>query len=586
MSNRRQFLKRSAAVAFSSIASGSFININAKEENSEFRESILDSYYTTIDFITDPNPSEFILNAIRIANRIITQRIGRYFNGTDNKLQLRLEILPGVIPSEAFRIAHTSKDLITITAADAKGILYGLGKFLHTSGLTAKGLTPANWQGISIPEKPFRKIYFATHFYNFYHSAPLEKLKEYIEELALWGYNGLIVWYDMHHFTGINDPEAQKILDRLAFLLREGKKVGMDSALTLLANEGYSTTPEALRAIAPLQLEVRGKFGVEICPSRAGGPELILKQIEEEIDAFTARGVTLDHLSIWPYDQGGCGCKDCTPWGSNGFLKMTKLIAKTVKKKISGIKIIQSTWLFDAKEDEGEWAGLAEAYRQESPLVDYIMADSHGAFPQYPLNNPAPGNLPMLNFPEISMWGAFPWGGFGANPLPQRFQNIWNSVKNKLAGGFPYSEGFFEDINKVIYSQFYWESDRKASDIVKEYVSFEYSTKYAEEITEAIYIIEKNHGLEKRGGNSVVKVPQQDHGAEKAYKILQKVDGKLPENIRKGWRWRILLIRAMLDYEFRKNGGMPNDKTDAGFRELIDLYHAGVKTQPSVHPPL
>lgn len=65
MSNRRQFLKRSAAVAFSSVTSGGFINISAKEGNSEFEESTLDTCYTAIDFVTDPDPCELILNASR-----------------------------------------------------------------------------------------------------------------------------------------------------------------------------------------------------------------------------------------------------------------------------------------------------------------------------------------------------------------------------------------------------------------------------------------------------------------------------------------------------------------------------------------
>lgn len=586
MNNRRQFLKKGTIAALSTMASGAFVDINAAGRKSGFKTSALDGCYYAIEFVFNSNMDELAINATRIVNRILTQRIGQNVNKTNKKLRVCLEIGLHATPSDSFQISQISKDTITIIAADSRGILFGLGKLLHSSNLTINGLVPGNWHGLSIPDKPFRKIYFATHFYNFYHSAPLEKIKEYIEELALWGYNGLVVWFDMHHFTGINDPKAQEMLDRLAFLLRKGKKVGMDSALTLLANEGYSTTPESLKATPPLQLKVRGRFGVEICPSRVGGSELILNQIVEEMDAFVARGVTPDYLSIWPYDQGGCGCKDCTPWGSNGFLKMTNLITEMAKKKIPGIKIIQSTWLFDAEVDEGEWYGLSEAYRVKPPLVDFIMADSHNEFPEYLLDNPAPGNLPLLNFPEISMWGSFPWGGFGANPLPQRFNKIWDSVKNKLVGGFPYSEGIFEDINKVIYSQFYWNSNSVVYDIVREYVSFEYSEQYAEEITEVIFILEKNHGLNKRRGNSKAEIPQQDYGAERAFRIIQHIDTKLPKNVRNSWRWRILAVRVMLDYEFRRNKGLPNEKTDAGFRELIDLYHVGGKSMPSVHPPL
>ena len=589
MNNRRHFLKLGslAGLVLPSMASSGLAKSAIPAVAGSSGGTVLGTDYTSLDFVTGPAPDPVTVNAIGIVKRILSQRTGLDFKIKGTKsLRVRLEVIPKVVPPESFRITHGPGDTVTLLAGDPRGIVYGLGKFLHTCSLTPSGLTPGNWQGLSIPEKPFRKIYFATHYHNFYHSAPVEKVTDYIQELALWGYNGLIVWFDMHHFTGIDDPEAGMMLDRLALFLKEAKRAGMDAGITLLANEGYRTTPEKLKATAPTQLKVRGRFGVEICPSQPGGPELIVKQFSEEMDAFAARGVELDYLSIWPYDQGGCGCKDCAPWGANGFLRMTRRIAALVKEKRLPTRLVQSTWLFDAKEDEGEWSGLAEAYRKERPPVDYIMADSHDAFPSYPLENPSPGDLPMLNFPEISMWGSFPWGGFGANPLPQRFQEIWNSVKDKLAGGFPYSEGLFEDINKVVYSQFYWDSGRPAAETVREYVSFEFSARYADQIVEAIGILEKNHGLEKRKGNPKAIVPPQDHGAEKAYRLLTEVDGRLPGNIRKSWRWRVLMIRAMFDYEFRKNQAMSNEKTDAGFRELIELYHNTAKARPSVSPPL
>ena len=61
-----------------------------------------------------------------------------------------------------------------------------------------------------------------------------------------------------------------------------------------------------------------------------------------------------------------------------------------------------------------------------------------------------PGGFPLLNFPEISMWNQGPWGGYGANPFPNRLQQRMNEIKGKLSGGFPYSEGIYEDLNEVI----------------------------------------------------------------------------------------------------------------------------------------
>lgn len=585
MNNRRQFLKKSslAGLAVTSLFPERLITGNQLLESNQTK-TVAEKTYKYINFIVGSDADPIVLNGIKIVQRIVSTRTGLDFTKeNENRLNVQLTIVPEGMAAEAFRIDRGEN--VSITASDARGILYGLGKFIRSSTLTSEGFTPGTWSGLSVPEKMFRKIYFATHFYNFYHVAPIDVVARYIEELALWGYNGLVVWYDMHHFSGINEPAAQAMLDRLSQLLKAGKKVGMDAMACVLGNEGYNSTPKALLATEPLQVRLRGKYGVEICPSQPGGAELILKQLGEEIDAFKKRQVELDYFVVWPYDQGGCGCKQCTPWGSNGYLKMTKKISAMVAKKLPKAKLVQSTWLYDVVEDEGEWAGLAAAYKKEKPPVDYILADSHETFPKYPLNNPSPGGLPLINFPEVSMWECFPWGGFGANPLPERFQKLWASVRDKLAGGYPYSEGIFEDINKSIYSQFYWDSRRPVTDILREYISYEISSKHADELINAIMILEKNHGLDKRSNKPKFKVPAKDHGAEKAYKIFQKVDKELPEVVRNSWRWRILVLRSMFDYELRQNNGMTNETTEAGFKELMSIYYTSSQSEETVRPP-
>ena len=121
------------------------------------------------------------------------------------------------------------------------------------------------------------------------------------------------------------------------------------------------------------------------------------------------------------------------------------------------------------------------------------MADNFEDYPRYPLDKGVPGGLPLLNFPDISMYGQYPWGGYGANPHPGRLQQRWDETKTKLSGGFPYSEGIYEDLNKVICAQLYWEPDRPAIETVKEYAAFEFSPEVADDVTSVVKIFEKNH---------------------------------------------------------------------------------------------
>jgi hypothetical protein len=72
-------------------------------------------------------------------------------------------------------------------------------------------------------ESDFRAVYFANHFYNYYHSAPIEELCEYLESLALWGQSALCLWFDMHHFEAISTPSAEEMLGYI-------RSIGLDIA--------------------------------------------------------------------------------------------------------------------------------------------------------------------------------------------------------------------------------------------------------------------------------------------------------------------------------------------------------------------
>jgi hypothetical protein len=278
---------------------------------------------------------------------------------------------------------------------------------------------------------------------------------------------------------------------------------------------------------------------------------------------------------------------------------MAEAIAGVFRRHSPNGKVILSTWLFDFQRDEGEWRGLAEAFAEPPGWVDYILADSHADFPAYLLAHPVPGGLPLLNFPEISMWGMYPWGGYGANPLPARFQRLWDRASHMLSGGFPYSEGIFEDINKAIISQFYWNSQTKATDAVREYVAYEYSRDLVEDVARAIEIIEGNHvrfpargenaGFRLKKGNNGERhcgfvMEGQDAGAEECNEILESVKKKLSCYVRTSWRWRILLLRARIDCELRRTGGLATPRCEEAFRELADIYHAE-GAEPPVAPP-
>ena len=389
----------------------------------------------------------------------------------------------------------------------------------------------------------------------------------------------------MHHFNGFDDPEAVAFRARLRAILLAAKRIGMDVWLGVVGNEAYGNSPAEIRA-APGG--GRGAlFASDVCPSKPEGMQYILKVLGEEFD--WAADLKPRSMWIWPYDSGGCGCAECQPWGSKGFMKCVREVGKLAREKMPGTKIFLSTWFIKGS----EWSGIKEQLARDKGLVDGIVSEPgpHGL-----AIAPEDHGLPMIGFPEISMHGTFPWGGFGATPLTARARKKWDSVKKTHAGGFPYSEGIYEDLTKVVYSQLYW-NDRPVEETVKEYIAFEFSPDVVEDVYGVVKTLEQNHHWRWWPGKlEGVKLamnwfpsrgakPQADPGAEEAYATMKRVDKLLPLHVRKAWRWRQLYLRALLDAELKANGGAPNDICNQAFAELIEIYHAQ-NAEPHVRPPL
>lgn len=173
------------------------------------------------------------------------------------------------------------------------------------------------------------------------------------------------------------------------------------------------------------------------------------------------------------------------------------------------------------------------------------------------------------------MWGQSPWGGYGANPLPARLGRLWDQTQRKLSGGTPYSEGIYEDINKAICSQFYWDPERTAVETVREYAAFEYSPDVADDVVKLVEVFEQNHLRDRIGPNAV-----------KAFDLARNIETRLTPQARAGWRWRVVYLRALIDLELLKtHGKLQGAVLRDAFRELTTIYHAEHAHSMPIRPP-
>ena len=486
-------------------------------------------------------------------------------------------LLDKSVGAESFAISDDGNDII-VSGGDALGLLAGAGKLLRTSRFDQGGFSAGTWAGVSVPDKPLRGMYWATHYKNTYDVGDVVDMQEYIEDIGLLGYNTFSLWYDMSHYRSFDDPLSTAFLSRIVKYLHTAQGIGMRVALFEAVNHSYyDFAPEELRATAGhggnKPQAVHERF--HVCPSLPGGMDLILKLKRRYYQYLKDNGISVDTVVLWGIDDGGCSCERCKPWDSNGYLKCAERDAVLVREIFGA----------DCKTSLSNWGiNFAEAYRiwDDAPprWLDYVM---YSGAPSAAMNDKKlPANVEPINFPDIcngmreTVWS--PRGGYGANPVPGIIQEKRAARWDSQAGGAPYSEGIWEDVNKAIVAGLYWDSQANVWDVLKEYISSEFSPDVIEEVTAAIRILEANSQPSKsifksKEFGSAINTERVPANSREALELMKKADGKLTEQAKTSWRWRVLYLRAVIDAElYRTEGRCEGAVLQQAFDELRAIY--------------
>ncbi|MBE6590370.1 MAG: hypothetical protein E7643_09365 [Ruminococcaceae bacterium] len=487
---------------------------------------------------------------------------------------IKLEINAAIGAPESYEITSSHGGYL-ITGTDGLGLYYGIGKFLHSAKWSETDFVPAPPKGVVTPACSFRATYFAIHFYNWYQQASTEELEAYMEEMLLWGYSTIIAVLPIVNLSTLDDALFGRSVDKLRRVFSLAKKYGMKVGIISTVNQGLKTAPDSIAASYELwRSPTNHRY---VCTSKPEGIEYLKVVWKAVLDSFLDIG--LDYYIAWPYDEGGCSCPDCRPWGANGYVRTCNEINKLVKSIYPNVQMIVSTWLFDTGiyGVEGEYEGFYKHLKTDLDWADYIMVDGHGEkpYPAYPITHEV--IKPVVNFPEISMFGHHPWGGLGANPLCKHFQEIWDSSRHVLRGGMPYSEGIYEDLNKVLFAGYYWNPEKGYAEILKEYLTYEMDAgEWVDDLIRMMELIEENYLLV-----AFNKEPTLEPALE-AKRIADEVNEKLCERGKSAWRWRILYLRAQID---AKRYSYYFDNNMHGQRDLVKLrtrYGLLLKDDPEV----
>ncbi|MCP4211915.1 MAG: hypothetical protein GY764_10620 [Halieaceae bacterium] len=474
----------------------------------------------------------------RVFESQLYQRCGaRVQRGTGGEVVVELEIGSGGA-EDGYTISDRPEGGVLITGNNHRGLLYGVGKFLRSSQYedaeSNATFIPGDWRGSSAPVQAHRAVYWWTHIGPRWRNAQLENIRIDVEEMGLWGANVIAGCFPVQGgygsipgYSGFDDPKLAGLLLRMETMMKTAKELGLKTCLFIAPNTAYSGAPKSILA-TPHQNKCGGNHGVNVCPSTPEGERYLLEQWEGVLKHFKAIGV--DELVFWPYDEGGCACERCRPWGGNGFLRISRAIKEMADTLYPGVKIALSTWCFDKDPSaRNETEMLAQTLERDNSWVDYIMPDYRvpGYFPEKMIENGVPGNLPAINFAEISMkWHGWNNANRGLSPNPKKVAAMWALTKDKYKGGIiPYCEHIYTDADMVMMAQLSWAPERPASEVLWEYTKYEFSGAHTASIIDAI--------KQNEAGNT-----------GQAAQILKSVEPKLTSYQRDSWRWRSFICKV------------------------------------------
>jgi hypothetical protein len=233
--------------------------------------------------------------------------------------------------------------------------------------------------------------------------------------------------------------------------------------------------------------------------------------------------------------------------------------------------------------------------------VSYLMLETRRGIPEYIQEHGIPGGLPAIDFPEITMRYLDPWGGWGATPLPTEVERMWRQLPEDINGGVCYTEGFYDDVNKAVIGSLMWDRSTTSRDVFADYCGYELRQELIEDYWELSNLMEHNQYLT----NYAVKQPPNMDEVARIRELGEQMNAALPESIRTGWRWRLMYLRSLLDYE-RYTAGQPygwkleeldirnrfahwghflvgNQRAQDALWELIEMYRMPHVYDPSFH---
>ena len=476
----------------------------------------------------------------------------------------KLDIFQRENKAEGFKIIFCSaKDnVLIIQGTDERGLLYGIGRFLHSIRKSDDKYIINSKDVIDYPKSNIRVAWLATNMNNSLSTLSVESYEDLLLEYALWGANHVMTFYGPH-FGDPLDPGTpnyeRELWLKLPTIFSMAHKYFYSTIYHIHHNyifpgEGRWSkgSVENYDAIAAEDFG-GGTTDHRVCLS-GEGMELayqkytwILTELKDEIDI----------VNVHCLDPGGCGCDLCRPFAKT-YYHVAKKYAQIWKQiKPDGKVMVDQWWLsenpyYRFQEGSTDASIFVKELRKEMP--DWLTATMFD-------NMSVSKDIPNQYMKTCLMYTCrSPYGALGYQ------DNSYNSLNNKYTtylendvrdGVMIYTEGIQNNLALIINLGFAWDQNASVmQNTIRDYARYylgdenlDQKTRYITQLNELIagksnyYAYFRRGDVKKLSDNDFVNVFIND--IRKVCELGDSLDQEY-RDAAFNWRWALFYYTGQL----------------------------------------
>ncbi len=452
----------------------------------------------------------------------------------------KLSSLPA-LKAEGYHLhVDVQEQSVVIIGKDARGLLYGTGRFLRKAEISAGKIYIGEKASLtSAPRYALRGHQLGYRpKTNSYDAFTVAQFDQYIRELAIFGANSIEILPPRTDDKPTSGHMKLPAIEMVKEQSRIGKSYGLDVWMWYPNLEKDYSDPKTIQK----ELDER---------------EAVFKEVPK-----------LDAVFVPGGDPGDLHPEELFAW-------MEKM-ATVLHKHHPRAKIWLSPQSFEP--NQAWFDAFFQKVNQKPVWLGGLVFGPWVKLPMATIKASLKVELPIRNYPDIShmiacqypvpfwdpVW-ARTLGREPVNPRPVDQKLFHNDLAQDCIGSISYSEGTNDDVNKFIWSDQDWNPDTDVTETLQDYARFFFGPEFAGQGAQAILALEENQKGDLLGHH---------HQVESTLWAWQEMERKAPVALQQNFRFQMGLIRAYYDAYTRERLIYETHLEQMALRQLSDTLQS------------